>query len=213
MLARPIWHSIAGDVDGARAAAERAVAAARRVGQPSALALALYARGSLGVQSGLDVAAAERDCEESIRLTSEGACDVVYHNTLSALAHLRWSDGDHDGALRFARDGLAHAFKVGDRPPVCQPVAIALVELSALGEHVASARTGGSLLEGAVAPYTQVLHPALRAAAADAMVSARRSLGHDRFEHLYSEGAAQSYDQAIRELLAALDDVVPRVDP
>jgi hypothetical protein len=79
-----LYTSLTGDRDRALASARIALEAARSLGQPSALALALYAQGM--VLAEVDVESAVSYCEQSIELTEQGASDVVFANTFGTLA-------------------------------------------------------------------------------------------------------------------------------
>jgi len=95
----------------ARDEAEEAVGLARRLGNPSALADALYALSWAALAEEPD--AALRALDEGIALTRSGASDGAFDGSLAQAARLRASSGQADAALILLREALAHSYQVG----------------------------------------------------------------------------------------------------
>ncbi|HYL53295.1 MAG TPA: adenylate/guanylate cyclase domain-containing protein, partial [Acidimicrobiia bacterium] len=99
-----IYLSVAGRHEEAQDAAAKAVEVATAVGQPSALALAYYARGMSCMET--DPVAARRDYEASIELVAQGASDVVHANAEASLALLCVNASDMQGTITHVRTAI-----------------------------------------------------------------------------------------------------------
>jgi predicted ATPase len=204
---RGIYASTAGDTELARAETDAGLKAARRLGQPSALALALYASAMARMET--DPKAALAAAEESIDLLrAAGASDVVYSGAVLVVSVLRERSGDSAGAARAAREAIAHSHEIGDRAWLQAPINSALRLLWTAGGAEAAAVLAGALIDG----WFHELVLTLRADVSsrdEALRAAAATLGPGPYEAARSRGAAMSYEEVIAYVLAELDRAFP----
>jgi predicted ATPase len=197
-----LYTSLTGDRDRALASARIALEAARSLGQPSALALALYAQGM--VLAEVDVESAVSYCEQSIELTEQGASDVVFANTFGTLALMSARVGDVGEALRAARMSLAYAHSIGDRPPMIGTLHTASQLLATIAEPERFAILAGGILDGWFKPMSNII-PERDRLPRSALADVEGTLGADRYRTARRRGAAMTYDELIALVLAELD--------
>jgi hypothetical protein len=198
-----LYLKTAGDDDRSEALSSGALEQARAGGQPSALALALYAHGLTNVDR--DLGAAERDLRESIALTEGGASDVVFANAYGALARVAERTGDLDAAVRLVTRAIDYADMVGDRPPMIDSLFTTARLLAASEAWEPFVTMAGAIKRGWWAPMSGVVReaedvsPVMRARATAALGEAEAAAAGAR-------GAAMNYDEIVaftqRELRA-----------
>src|SRR5262249_47039348 len=119
-------HAAGKAVDGIELA-EASVRLARRIGNPSQLAISLAALGM--VLAAHDPPSATAPLEESLALTAAGASDVLWSMCLSALSAARAAFGDRRGALECVRDAIRHGLMQSDGPSIAYALAEGLAPL------------------------------------------------------------------------------------
>ncbi|MGH9920436.1 MAG: hypothetical protein ACRD6W_16400, partial [Nitrososphaerales archaeon] len=204
-----IYSSLAGEVESAQASAQVAIEAARELGQPSALALALYAKGMTLLS--VDPVAAQTALDQSIELTESGASDVVYANCLAALVTIFEHEGQIHDSVVTARRSIAYSDLIGDRPPVVGTLHAAGRLLSFLNDTEGVATLGGALYEGWFGPMTQIVVEDVRTTS-DLIEASRSSLGEDRFDNAWRRGGSMSYEEIIAFVLQHLDSAIELFD-
>jgi hypothetical protein len=200
-----LYTSLTGDTDKALASAHIALDAAEALGQPSALALALYANGM--VRDEIDPASARRYCEQSIDLTEKGASDVVYANSFGTLALMSARAGDVPEALRDVRRSIAYAHSIGDRPPMVGTLHTATRLLPPVDDPERFANLAGGILDGWFKPMGNII-PERDRLPASALAEVEAMLGSDRYRAARARGAAMRYDELVSLVLAALDAAI-----
>ena len=197
-----LYTSLTGDSDKALASARIALEAARALGQPSALALALYANGM--VLAEVDVDEARQCCQQSIEITEQGASDVVYANAFGTLALISTRGGDVRAALRAARTSIAYAHSIGDRPPMIGTLHTAGQLLAPVADPERFATLAGGILDGWFKPMSNIIREHDRLPTT-ALADVEESLGTDRYQTARARGAAMSYDELVALVLTLLD--------
>jgi predicted ATPase/class 3 adenylate cyclase len=179
-----------------RAGLERA----RSGGQPSSLALALYAHAMAVLDR--DPETTKRECQESLMLTDAGASDVVYANVHGLLARAAEQQNDPESAIRFVIRNIEYADMVGDRPPMIDAMftSARLLARSDLEKLVVVA---AGIRDGWWGPMSQIVRPN-EDIPADALERARAEIGDARFSEAWARGAEMSYDELIAFTLDAL---------
>ncbi len=205
-IIRPIialYTWVGGDVERTIELGKSGLDRARAGGQPSSLAVALYARAMGLIDTDPEVA--KRECEESLALTESGASDVVYANVHTLLARIAEKKHDPQVAIRFLIRAIEYADMVGDRPPMIDSMFTAARLLADADAETLVVLTGG-IREGWFASMSQLVRPTEDIPAAG-LERARAELGDDGYERAYARGAALSYDELIAFTLAALRDL------
>jgi predicted ATPase len=198
-----IYTKIAGRHDEAQEAASRAVSLARAQGQPSSLALALYARGY--ARAKVDPGAARSDLEESIRLVESGAGVVALGNAKLALGELDFEEGEIASAANLCREAIEIDDTSGDRPPMVGPLCLAIRLFHAVAENEAAGITLGALFDGCFAPFSPMAVAV--GALPDPILQEMQSDAFDRYGAGRILGGTMSYDALVdflRRRLAAL---------
>jgi predicted ATPase len=185
----------------ARRDGEAAVHLARQLGNPSALADALYAFSWAAVSSQLDsggtvaqsagAEAALTALDECIALTRAGASDGVFDGALAQASRIRSAMGEHDRALELLREAVEHSSQIGYRRALIFVMACAVEVLANLGYPEPAAVIAG-WDPGRITRITP--GPALRAA-----------LGAQEFEHATARGDAMSFDEVVAFTLGELE--------
>jgi len=204
-----LYTSLTGVSDKALASARIALESARSLGQPSALALALYACGM--VLAEVDIENARHYLEQSIDMTEQGASDVVYANAFGTLALISARAGDVSQALRAARTSIAYAHSTGDRPPMIGTLHTAGQLLTAIAEPERFATLAGGILDGWFKPMSSIIRDNDRLPMS-ALVDVEASLGTDRYQTARARGAALSYDELVALVLTELDAALTTLD-
>jgi predicted ATPase/class 3 adenylate cyclase len=204
-----INRRLVGDSDGAREAAAIALDIASASGQPSALALALYATGMALLN--VDAARAREACERSLALAETGAGDVVYGNTLAMLAILAEREGDQPEATSLVRRSIFHGDAIGDRPPIVGGLHTAGRTLAGVAAPEAIAVIAGGLYDGWYQGMTGTVPERDRLTGAP-LAAAEAVLGEDRFRTAWERGAVMSYEELVAFTLAELDEALSQFD-
>jgi tetratricopeptide (TPR) repeat protein len=204
-----LYTSLTDDSEKALASARIALDAAHTLGQPSALALALYANGM--VLAEVDVESARHSCEQSIELTEQGASDVVYANAFGTLAIIATRAGNVREALQTVRRSIAYAHSIGDRPPMIGTLHTAGQLLAPFADPERFAVLAGGILDGWFKPMSNIIRERDRLPEA-ALVEVEAVLGTDRYRTTRARGAAMSYDELVSLVLAELDAALAALD-
>ena len=207
-----VWSNhltlVAGHDVEARAKADDALAIARGLRNPSALAFALFATAL--VTQGPEPEVALAAVEESIALTRSGAFDGAYGAALVIAAWLRASAGDLAGALLRSREAIEYSRRVGDLNNGAYALRDAVNALAVHDEQVAAAEILGAVEGGGL----QAIVVQTRGAQTDRFEAGRRAveagLGADEFAAAWSQGAAMTVDDATTRAIAALDRILAR---
>ena len=201
----PIFALLNGDLDAAVVLADRQLRDARRLGQPSGLAFALYVKGFLSVYGTPDPETALEALEESVALTRAGASDAVFAQALTTIGYQHLSAGDPAGTIPVLREAVAHSYDAGDMNSNGSALGVASMALAGLGLPAAAATCVGSLADGVFASFF-FDDPTGRLE--EALTGAREQLGDERYEAAYSRGAVADYDDIIGFVLTTFDDVL-----
>jgi predicted ATPase/class 3 adenylate cyclase len=197
-----LFLTVLGDNERALDLATHGLEAARIGGQPSALAIALYAHAMVTSVSDRDVA--RRECEESLALTEQGASDVVHANTLGLLARIAEADGDARSAARYVARAIAFADRVGDRPPMIDSMFTTARIMHATGAAEPLATIMGAIQEGWFAPMSLLVQGEYDVPP-EALAAVRSELGAETYDRARARGAAMTYDQIVAFTLGALE--------
>jgi hypothetical protein len=175
----------------ARAQAEEAVGLARGLGNPSALADALYAFSWAVSSDEPDAALAALD--ECIALTRAGASDSVFDGALAQAARLRAEKDESDAAFNLLREAVAHSSQIGYRRAVLFALSCGVEVLA----HFGYTETAAVISGYDPARITRTTSPrALRAA-----------LGPDAYERAATRGGAMTFDEIVTFTVAQLDHI------
>ena len=175
---------------------------ARRLGQPTGLALALYAKGYVPGWIGDESDVATAALEESIALTRAGASDAVFAQALNSLAIHHSRLGQHAEALAELRESIDHSTR-SDLVANLTAMGFASIVFARAGSDDAAAVCAGSASNG----FLTAAHSLARLPGSDTVVPAlERRLGPQRWREATERGAAMDYD----ELLAFVIERVGR---
>jgi predicted ATPase len=196
----PIFAVLVGRPEEALVLADGLLDDSRRIGQPTSLALALYAKGFVLGHDGRDLEAARAALEESIALTRAGASDAVLGQSLTTLAQNHLADGRVHDAVRALREAVAHNRDSGDMNANTSATAVATLALVAAGRDREAATCAGASVDGVFAPYF----------VADGWRGAEDGIAplREQFSAAFAEGAAAEYDEIVAFLLATLDEIL-----
>jgi predicted ATPase/class 3 adenylate cyclase len=197
-----IYRAVAGRHGDAQAAAEQAIEIATAVGQPSALALAYYARGMSRAQT--DPTAARRDYEASLALVEQGASDVVRANAEMALAALCADASDIAGVIAHAGAAIELYDATGDRPPAAGALLIIVRVLVHFGRLEAATVILGAVLDGC---YAKMGVLALATYENNDLEAITAVLPADQIAIVRARGAAMTFEEVFAFALAELDVV------
>ena len=189
------YAALAGDVDTALAATDEALAHARRLGNPTAIAIGAYV---WAVARWLDEPEAARAAlEESMALTEAGASDVVVADALELLARLQARAGDLLDALTVLRAAVRSTVAVGNRLSLAGHLWYAAEILGGAGieadvvgilDGVVTRNPGFSMLT--VGGRERELHDR-------ALETARAAVDPERFEALLARGGSMTYEEVV----------------
>jgi hypothetical protein len=175
----------------ALAEARAAVKLARRLGNPSALADALYVLSWAAGFDEADVALAALD--ECIALTRAGASDGVFDGALAQAARLRARRGERNEAIELLREAVGHAYQTGYRRAALFALSCGVEILAELGyAQPAAVISGHSPAHIMRATPPRVL---------------RRALDPEVYERAATRGSAMTFDEIVTFTLAQLDDI------
>jgi predicted ATPase/class 3 adenylate cyclase len=184
-----------GNVDLARREAAITLKMGRRIGNPSLLALGLYASGLSSWQS--DPTAAQSALEEHVQIVQSLGRqyrEYIFARVLALLAQLRARDGRLWASVETLREALENAHNNGDRPAMGVCLARGTAVMAALGERETAAVFWGAVENGSFAHLT-VLPSNEIAAQNEFMASVRSQLGDDDYAAAAGRGAAMTDEQ------------------
>jgi tetratricopeptide (TPR) repeat protein len=197
-------EAMIGEIDEARADAERALAIARRLQNPSTSGNAFHAMAW----------ALQRDDPAAALAATEQYLDLHHHDHLpnaSALGGvlalaggLRSRLGDHTGALENLREAASVSRDQGARPQLAATLDWSLSPLVKLGRPKPAAMFIGALTNGSLAEVSSF--PGVDAPRARNLERARAALGDEPTNRLVKHGAAMTYDEITAY---ALDNLGP----
>ena len=195
-----------GRTDEARVDAEASTALARRLRNPTVLALAALARGwSLKHDDEAETRAA---LEESIAICESGALQGTLVPSLAFVAPLRHRAGDTVGALDALRTAILSCRETGERLSIITVLLSFVIVLTDLGEMEGPAVAAGVL-------QSEVFGPAASVTGFDldehqrCLDIARETLGDTRYNAAVARGASLSDEEALDRLVDELDRVLP----
>jgi predicted ATPase/class 3 adenylate cyclase len=193
-----------GRFEEASVAGEQARVIARRLGNPTALVLALHGLGWSLTES--DPSAARAALEESIALSEQAALEGGLDAMLGMVAPLRFRDGDVAQALDALCATVARMRETGERASVINAIEASVTMRPVLGEREVPAVIWGSEAAETFGPRRGLGSPAQ--ARLDATVAELRStLGDAAFDAAVARGAAMSDEEALNFLLDELTRV------
>jgi predicted ATPase/class 3 adenylate cyclase/tetratricopeptide (TPR) repeat protein len=171
----------------------------RRIGNPTLLALALYALGLASWQS--DPTAAQAALEEHVQIIRATGHDFVLPRVLALLAQLR-ARTDLPAAVQTLQEGLQRAQMNGDRPAIAVCLVRGTVVMAALGDLETAAIFLGAVTDGALARLGAL--PSNELPTHNEFVTTLRSqLDDDRYRAATARGATMTYEQITTFALAA----------
>ena len=195
-----MWAASTGDYEVARSEAERALALARRLGQPSNIGLALFGAGTAWERD--DPEASLAAFEEAIAIRQTGADRGQVRTALTGITRARIAAGDIKGALAEARDGIAYFHHAGLGPSLVGLVNETIVALAGAGEPEVAAVLAGVVAAGRISPLTMTFNPGRLEAV---LAELRDELGPDQYGMAFARGEAMSADDAVAFVLGELD--------
>jgi hypothetical protein len=186
----------------ARGYAERSLAEARRAGQPSGIAGALFATGvALEVT---DPAASLAAYEEAVAIYQAGP-ELGIGNlgmSLGGVARHRIASDDVRGALTALRDAIAHCHHYGEAPQLVGFVNETIVALARTHHRELAAVFVGVVDSGGFAGLQMMWNPDRLAGVIN---DSRDALGPERYTAAFERGAAIPADDAVGFVLDELD--------
>ena len=193
----------AGDGADALVKAERSLVLARRLGNPSQLAIALATAGwALLANARLDEALAALD--ESVALTRAGASDVMFGHALGYLAGIRGFMGDARHCVAGYADALRHFVDCGDRSGLAGALTYGAAPMVAIGEPgLAVAFCAIARAQG-----VEIFAGGAKAATDRVFAAARDALGSSAYDTLISSIESMNYDESISYVLTELDTAI-----
>ncbi len=200
LLQASVYESLAGEVDQARADAERVVELARQLRNPL---LAVRAFDTLAWALQRD------DPEGALRALEHGlegghhATSAAHGSSLALAGGLRARLGDPEGAMPLLREAVILCRDQGARPSLAATLDWSLAPLVKLGHPGPAATFVGALTGGPLAEVSGF--PEVDAARARIVERIRAALGDDGTDASLAEGAAMTYDEIVEY---ALDNLV-----
>jgi predicted ATPase len=192
----------------ARDEAETALRIARRIANPSALALALSVDGWVRIAD--DPAAALAILDETIALHRQGAIPHMFGTTLCLTAGIRARTGDLPHAARDLREAVERAHQNNAHLTLYTALQWAVYVLVSVGRFDDAAGFDGMASAGLTSEYRA--QPAW-ARIRDAIANARAAIGPDRYDAAFRTGAQMPHDQIVQHTLRILDDLIHETDP
>ncbi len=175
---------------------------ARRLGNPSQLAISLAALGFALVHA--DPRAALTALEESLALSAAGASDVVRGNSLYLVAIVRAELGDRRGCLEAFGVAVSHFVDTGDRLGLCGALQLGSSSFVGIGRPQLAVECAAV----AAGQGTQQLGGDTLQALRMALGRAREELGPEQYDAVWARCAALSYDEAVAQIRSELDAAI-----
>jgi hypothetical protein len=177
----------------------------RRIGNPTLLALAMYALGLASWQ--FDPTAAQAALEEHVQIARATRHEVLLPRVLALLAQLRAHCSDLPAALHTLQEALQRAHMNGDRPAMAACLARGTVVVAAVGDLENAAIFWGAVTGGALARLGAL--PSNELPTHNEFISSLRSqLGDDHYTAATARGAAMTYEQASAFALAVIEGLL-----
>jgi hypothetical protein len=189
-------------VDEALADSDAAIALARRVRNPTVLAIAAQARG--GALQFIDAEASRAAFEESIEICESGAIQGGLDAALARVAALRMQAGDTTGALTALRTSLAHCREIGERLSVTTGLDSFVVVLTELGEMEAPVVAFAVIQTESFGPLEAVTGRE-QERREQYLAIARAALSDAAYEAALARGGSMSDEEALDFVLGELD--------
>jgi predicted ATPase len=184
--------AVVGNVELAQQEAAIVLDEARRIGNPSLLALGLYAFGLSSWQA--DRTTAQTALEEHVQIVRSTGQSQVLGRVLALLAQLRAGNGDRSGAQVALRQALESAHINDDYPAMGVCLARGAVVMEALGELEIAAVFVGAVQDGIFAHLT--LLPANETPDHSEFIEILRwQVGEDGYTFAAGRGAAMTCQQ------------------
>jgi predicted ATPase/class 3 adenylate cyclase len=193
----------AGHLDAARASADAALRTARRLANPSTLAMALWVTAMTLEFDEPDAALMALD--ENVELVRAGANDVNYGGALAHIARLRDGKSDFVGALRALDEAVAHFQRVGPRTELIVVIAQCARTLAGHGYARPAAILAGIVVAG---PLSGLARRGTPDRIERATSAARGELGDSAYDRAFACGADMTYDDAVAYSRTTLDQVI-----
>jgi predicted ATPase/class 3 adenylate cyclase/DNA-binding winged helix-turn-helix (wHTH) protein len=197
-----MWAASTGNYERARTEADRAVALARRLGQPTNIGLALVAAGTAWERD--DPQASLAAFEEAIAIRHTGADRGEIRIALTGTTRARIAAGDIKGAVAEARDGIAYYHHAGLGSHVVALVNETIFALAAAGEPEVAAVLAGVVAAGRVSELDLTFNPERLEAV---LTRLRDEIGPESYATAFAQGEAMSADDAVAFALAELERV------
>jgi hypothetical protein len=195
-------NALMGDMENARESADGALVLARRIGNPSELASALWTASLTRVREDPDEALAF--AEQAIALFRAGASGSVLGHVLPIRAQLRARNGDASGAVRDLREAITYSQDKGDKVMLMVAFDRGISVFGSLGLAEAAAVLAGVVLRGPLAVLS-ILPQAERDDRAIFLQRVRARIGQAVYERAAAQGAAMTDDEAVTYALDQLD--------
>jgi predicted ATPase/class 3 adenylate cyclase len=211
------FEAMAGQLEQARADAERAFVLARKSSNVGATAVAHYGRA--WALQGDDPAAALAAAEQYLDLYRQFDIGAGAASAVMALAGgLRARLGDDPGALELLREAVTLARDQGLRPQFAAALDWALSPLRRTGRPDVAAVLLGVLIHGPLADVGNF--PGVAAARTRTLDGVRNILGDTKTDELVARGSAMSYDALVEYAIdnlhspsaRACEDAMPRLE-
>jgi predicted ATPase/class 3 adenylate cyclase len=205
MLGNSVASSaLAGDTEDARESADRALALARRIGNPSELAGAFWMGSLTRARDDPDESLAF--AEQSIALTRAGASGATLGHVLPIRAQLRAQNGDSSGAVRDLREAFTYSHDKGDKVMLMVGFDRGIGIFGTFGLTEAVATLAGVALRGPLAVLS-ILPSAEREDRAALLAHVQVLMGRSGYEHAVARGASMNDDEAVAYALDQLDAI------
>jgi tetratricopeptide (TPR) repeat protein len=198
-----VFAGSAGHYELARTEAERALTDARRNGQPTMIAMALFANGVAFEPA--DPAGALEAFEEAVDMFRKRPDRGEIGMALAGIARLRLALGNRKGALAAARDGVAHYHYFGLAAQVLGLINETIVALTETGQTELAAVLTGIVASGHIATLTMTFKPERMAAVEDRL---QDDLGPGRYLAAVRRGQDMAGDDAVAFVLSELDGLI-----
>jgi len=196
------FRATSNDPSGAREEAEASLRLARRIGNPSALAIAL---GTLAIAAlADDPPTALAASDESRRLTAAGASDVVFTLACATGAAARAVAGEVREALALVLGGLRHSFAQRDTGSLNFTLAVGMAPL--LGDLRPEILLTWMRALDLMFPESELNVVARRGAAERAATA----LGHEEYTAVWAALSELGVDATFERLLLELDQELER---